>query len=385
MQAHKIGIIGLGKIAQDQHIPVIKGNPAFELVAVASQRGLTRRRRGARGARLPPASRVAGGRCRRHLHAAADAPSRSRGKRSPPASTCCWRSRRRRRPASWSTSAALPQRAAGRSSPPGTRNITGRSTRPRRWLAGQTVRRLRIAWKEDVRKWHPGQRWIWQAGGFGVFDPGINALSIMTKDPARAGLRAARRAAVPGEPDAPIAADIEFGVGNGRGRSHGRLRLAADRRRDLGHRDRDGRRIDARSVAGRQPPRDRRPPRRRRGAGRISAHLRALRRPAAGRPVGGRRGTLAPRRRCLPARPAARRRALRRIDGHGRRTHRQLRRRSGRSISASIRRPATRGWHLRRHRAGADPADRRPDRRRLAPAASQHWSAAMPSPGRRMR
>ena len=40
MQAHKIGIIGLGKIAQDQHIPVIRANPAFELVAVASQRGL---------------------------------------------------------------------------------------------------------------------------------------------------------------------------------------------------------------------------------------------------------------------------------------------------------------------------------------------------------
>ena len=28
--------------------------------------------------------------------------------------------------------------------------------------------------------WHPGQAWIWQEGGFGVFDPGINALSIIT-------------------------------------------------------------------------------------------------------------------------------------------------------------------------------------------------------------
>src|SRR4029453_13052442 len=32
-----------------------------------------------------------------------------------------------------------------------------------------------------VRRWHPGQEWIWNAGGFGVFDPGINALSILTK------------------------------------------------------------------------------------------------------------------------------------------------------------------------------------------------------------
>ena len=48
-------------------------------------------------------------------------------------------------------------------------------------LAAQTIISLRIDWKEDVRKWHPGQDWIWQPGGFGVFDPGINALSIATK------------------------------------------------------------------------------------------------------------------------------------------------------------------------------------------------------------
>lgn len=48
-------------------------------------------------------------------------------------------------------------------------------------LAGQKITSFRIDWREDVRKWHPGQEWIWQAGGFGVFDPGINALSIVTK------------------------------------------------------------------------------------------------------------------------------------------------------------------------------------------------------------
>ncbi len=40
MQAHRLGVIGLGKIAQDQHLPVVKANPAFELVAVSSQRGV---------------------------------------------------------------------------------------------------------------------------------------------------------------------------------------------------------------------------------------------------------------------------------------------------------------------------------------------------------
>ena len=29
--------------------------------------------------------------------------------------------------------------------------------------------------------WHPGQQWIWEPGGLGVFDPGINALSILTR------------------------------------------------------------------------------------------------------------------------------------------------------------------------------------------------------------
>jgi D-galactose 1-dehydrogenase len=48
----------------------------------------------------------------------------------------------------------------------------------REWLASRRLRTMRIEWHEDVRVWHPGQAWIWQAGGFGVFDPGINALSI---------------------------------------------------------------------------------------------------------------------------------------------------------------------------------------------------------------
>jgi D-galactose 1-dehydrogenase len=49
------------------------------------------------------------------------------------------------------------------------------------WLAGRRLKRLQIIWKEDVRHWHPGQEWIWEPGGMGVFDPGINALSILTE------------------------------------------------------------------------------------------------------------------------------------------------------------------------------------------------------------
>lgn len=51
----------------------------------------------------------------------------------------------------------------------------------KRRLAGAQIDAIAICWKEDVHVWHPGQRWLWQAGGFGVFDPGINALSILTE------------------------------------------------------------------------------------------------------------------------------------------------------------------------------------------------------------
>jgi D-galactose 1-dehydrogenase len=51
----------------------------------------------------------------------------------------------------------------------------------RQWLASRKIRSVVVTWKEDVRHWHPGQTWIWEAGGLGVFDPGINALSIVTR------------------------------------------------------------------------------------------------------------------------------------------------------------------------------------------------------------
>jgi D-galactose 1-dehydrogenase len=49
------------------------------------------------------------------------------------------------------------------------------------WLADKAITRAHITWREDVRKWHPGQDWVFEPGGMGVFDPGINALSILTE------------------------------------------------------------------------------------------------------------------------------------------------------------------------------------------------------------
>jgi predicted dehydrogenase len=69
---------------------------------------------------------------------------------------------------------------------------------------------MEIHWHEDVHKWHPGQRWIWAPGGFGVFDPGINALSIATRIfPGGLFVKSADLQ-VPASAQTPIAADIVF-------------------------------------------------------------------------------------------------------------------------------------------------------------------------------
>jgi D-galactose 1-dehydrogenase len=85
-----------------------------------------------------------------------------------------------------------------------------------RLLQQRQFRRVHVAWKEDVRRWHPGQTWIWQAGGFGVLDPGINAFSILTQiiaEPLFA--QTAALLFVPSNCEAPIAADIEFTSASG--------------------------------------------------------------------------------------------------------------------------------------------------------------------------
>ena len=51
----------------------------------------------------------------------------------------------------------------------------------RNWVLQNGPSSFEINWHENVRKWHPDQKWISCSGGFGVFDPGINALSILTE------------------------------------------------------------------------------------------------------------------------------------------------------------------------------------------------------------
>jgi D-galactose 1-dehydrogenase len=209
MNKYKVAIIGVGKIVEDQHLPVIARSPRFELAAVASQRGVPVE--GAPTFRTPeemyravpdidavavctpPQVRwsyareaIAAGK-----HVLLEKPSTATvGELIDLRDYAA--TEKRVIFTTWHSQYNAAVEAAARA------------------LAGQTVKYLQINWKEDVRRWHPGQKWIWLAGGFGVFDPGINALSIVTRilpDPIfirRADLM------FPDNCDAPIAARIDF-------------------------------------------------------------------------------------------------------------------------------------------------------------------------------
>ena len=82
-------------------------------------------------------------------------------------------------------------------------------------LKGKHVNFLRVTWKEDVNRWHPGQEWIWQSGGFGVFDPGSNAFSIVTKILPEAIFVDSATIEIPSNAATAIGADIKFKRGDG--------------------------------------------------------------------------------------------------------------------------------------------------------------------------
>lgn len=83
-------------------------------------------------------------------------------------------------------------------------------------LTGKHIIKLKVTWREDVRRWHPDQEWIWEPGGFGVFDPGINALSIVTKIVPEPIFVERATIEVPANKATPIAAQIVFKHADGR-------------------------------------------------------------------------------------------------------------------------------------------------------------------------
>jgi D-galactose 1-dehydrogenase len=80
----------------------------------------------------------------------------------------------------------------------------------RRLLAERRMASVVINWREDVRVWHPGQDWIFEPGGFGVFDPGINALSILTRILPQPLFATAASLEIPVGRAGPIAAELDL-------------------------------------------------------------------------------------------------------------------------------------------------------------------------------
>lgn len=210
---HKIAIVGLGKIARDQHIPSIAANPAFELAAVVSRNATaedveTFRTLDAMLAARPDIDTVAlcmPPQARFEYARDAIAAGKHVMLEKPPGATLseveALVARARDKGvvlyATWHSRHA-PAVAAARA-----------------WLADKTLKSVTITWREDVRYWHPGQTWIWQAGGLGIFDPGINGLSILSAilpTPFRVTEAVLE---FPENCETPIAARIAFADANG--------------------------------------------------------------------------------------------------------------------------------------------------------------------------
>ncbi|WAC23412.1 Gfo/Idh/MocA family protein [Blastomonas sp. SL216] len=202
----RIGIVGLGKIARDQHLPAIAESADFVLAATASRNARAEDVAAyadldAMLAAEPDLHAVALCQPPQVRHAAARA-AIAAGKHvfleKPPGATLsevedladAAAQARVTLFASWHSRFAAGVEPA------------------RAWLADKAIERIAIEWKEDVRQWHPGQDWIWQPGGLGVFDPGINALSILTRlVPGPVRLEEAQLA-FPENREAPIAATL---------------------------------------------------------------------------------------------------------------------------------------------------------------------------------
>ncbi|QIO71998.1 Gfo/Idh/MocA family oxidoreductase [Rhizobium leguminosarum bv. trifolii] len=208
MSPINLAIVGVGKIVRDQHLPSIAKNPDFALVATASRHGT-----------------VEGVKSYTTIEAMLDAEP------SIDAVSLCM-------PPQYRYEAAYKALVAGKhvflEKPPGatlsevadlealaskqgaslfaswhSRYAPGVEA-AKAFLASTTIKSVHVIWKEDVRHWHPNQEWIWQAGGLGVFDPGINALSIVTHILPRPIFITQAVLEFPENRDAPIAADIHF-------------------------------------------------------------------------------------------------------------------------------------------------------------------------------
>lgn len=217
----RLGIVGLGKIARDQHLPAIRADSGFVLAAAADPNPATGELKVypsleamlAGEPDLDAVSLCTPPQVRHDLARTALAAGKHVLLEKPPCATV-----------------AAAQDLAARGAAAGVTLFAAWHSRfaagvepARAWLGGRSVAEVEATWKEDVLRWHPGQDWIFEPGGFGVFDPGINALSILTHIlPGTMDLQQADLV-FPSNKGAPIAADLRFRMSEG-----GEVRTAFD-------------------------------------------------------------------------------------------------------------------------------------------------------------
>jgi D-galactose 1-dehydrogenase len=219
MNPLRVAIVGFGKIARDQHVPAIAASEGVELVAVADPvaslpgvpHAATLVELLRSGPDIDAVAICTPPQIRQTQAAIALAAGKHVLLEKPPGATVAEIA---------PLSAAA--RAAGRTLFTAWHSRYAPAVEPaRELLAGREINSVRIIWKEDVRVWHPGQAWIFQPGGLGVFDPGINALSILTCILPQPLFVTSADLAFPANRDAPIAATLALSDARG-------LKIAAE-------------------------------------------------------------------------------------------------------------------------------------------------------------
>jgi D-galactose 1-dehydrogenase len=209
----RLAIVGLGKIARDQHLPAIAVTKGVELVAVASRNAsleevahfATLEELLASDLHVDAVALCTPPQVRRAQAAAALAAGKHVLLEKPPGATV-------------SELAPLVSAAdqAGLTLFATWHSRFAPAVEPARaFLARHRPRSVAITWKEDVRVWHPGQDWIFEPGGLGVFDPGINALSILTAILPEPVFVKQAELSFPANRQAPIAADLALATSSG--------------------------------------------------------------------------------------------------------------------------------------------------------------------------
>lgn len=204
----RLAIVGLGKIASDQHIPAISGTDGIELAAIASPNGAidgiahfaTLDQLLAEAPDIDAVAICTPPQVRHALAAAALQAGKHVLLEKPPGATV-----------SELDPLIAAARQTGRTLFAAWHSRFAPAVEPARaFLAARQIKSVVVEWKEDVRVWHPGQAWIWEPGGLGVFDPGINALSILTRILPRPFFLTRSELSFPQNRAAPIAADLAF-------------------------------------------------------------------------------------------------------------------------------------------------------------------------------